>query len=412
MNTKKTIPYYFSQAGAFAVIATCFFIPFSTAYIALFSVLAVLFWVLSGKFMELPQILKNSPVSLVAFLLFLLFVIGIAYSPANLLDSLSNLKKYRELIFFPIVISLLSDKPWARVAAEYSFIAGCIVLMLVSFGMSLSLITSHRFGDSLVYHITHSFFMAILIYWSAQRATESRQDRYFWLFTGAVALANLTFLAPGRIGMLVLICLAVLYTVQHFSLKMQLIGFMLLATASTTLYLSSGNVSQRINEAINEIQTYEQGSARTSMGMRLDWYNDCLVLFKEKPVFGHGTGGFEVAHDKLIEGTTIKHTGNPHNEYLFIAVQLGAVGLALFLLLLAAMLSASFKLARPDRWMLQGIVVSMAVGCTLNSFLYDSQQGHYFVFLSSVFLATSRKNSLTRQVKISSDYHANSAANK
>ena len=357
--------------------------------------LAVLFWILSGEFLKLPQTVKNSPVSLVALLLFLLFVIGLAYSPADLADGLSNLKKYRELIFFPIVISLLSGKQWARTAAEYSFIAGCIVLMLVSFGMSLSLITSHRFGNSLVYHITHSFFMAILVYWSAQRATEeSRQDRYFWLFTGAVALANLTFLAPGRIGMLVLIFLAVLYTVQHFSLKMQLIGFMLLATISATLYLSSDNVSKRINEAIDEIQTYQQGSARTSMGMRLDWYNDCLILFKEKPVFGHGTGGFEVAHDKLIEGTTIKRTGNPHNEYLFIAVQLGAVGLSLFLLLLATMIFSSFKLTKPERWMLQGIVVSMAVGCTLNSFLYDSQQGHYFVFLSSVFLAAPWKNSL------------------
>jgi O-antigen ligase len=395
LNTKKTIPYYFSQAGTYAVIATCFFIPFSTAFTALFSMLAVLFWILSGEFLKLPQTVKNSPVSLVALLLFLLFVIGLAYSPADLADGLSNLKKYRELIFFPIVISLLSGKQWARTAAEYSFIAGCIVLMLVSFGMSLSLITSHRFGNSLVYHITHSFFMAILVYWSAQRATEeSRQDRYFWLFTGAVALANLTFLAPGRIGMLVLIFLAVLYTVQHFSLKMQLIGFMLLATISATLYLSSDNVSKRINEAIDEIQTYQQGSARTSMGMRLDWYNDCLILFKEKPVFGHGTGGFEVAHDKLIEGTTIKRTGNPHNEYLFIAVQLGAVGLSLFLLLLATMIFSSFKLAKPERWMLQGIVVSMAVGCTLNSFLYDSQQGHYFVFLSSVFLAAPWKNSL------------------
>jgi len=403
LNTKKTIPYYFSQAGTYAVIATCFFIPFSTAFTALFSVLAVLFWILSGEFLELPKTVKNSPVSLIALLLFLLFVIGLAYSPADLADGLSNLKKYRELIFFPIVISLLSGRQWARTAAEYSFIAGCIVLMLVSFGMSLSLITSHRFGDSLVYHITHSFFMAILIYWSAQRAAEeSRQDRYFWLFTGAVALANLTFLAPGRIGMLVLIFLAVLYTVQHFSLKMQLIGFMLLATVSATLYLSSDNVSKRINEAIGEIQTYKQGSARTSMGMRLDWYNDCLILFKEKPVFGHGTGGFEVAHDKLIEDTTIKRTGNPHNEYLFIAVQLGAVGLSLFLLLLAAMIFSSFKLAKPDRWMLQGIVVSMAVGCTLNSFLYDSQQGHYFVFLSSVFLAAPWKNSLD-QLALSSE---------
>lgn len=394
LNTKKTLSYHLSQAGAFSVIATCFFIPFSTAFTALFSILAVLFWVLSGKFMELPEILQSSPVSLVAVLLFLLFVIGLVYSPADLADGLSNLKKYRELIFFPIVISLLRGKPWARTSAEYSFIAGCIVLMIVSFGMSLSLITSHRFGDSLVYHITHSFFMSVLIFWSAHRAAESKQDRYFWLFIGAVALANLTFLAPGRIGMVVLLCLAVLYTIQRFSFKMQLIGFMLLAALSTTLYLSSENVSSRLDEAIDEIRTYEQGSSRTSMGMRLDWYTDCLVLFKEKPIFGHGTGGFEVAHDKLIEGTTIKRTGNPHNEYLFIAVQLGVAGLFLFLLVLATMLFSSLKLPKPDRWLLQGVVVSMIIGCTLNSFLYDSQQGHYFVFISCIFLAASQKNSL------------------
>ena len=393
MKTKKTIPYYLSQAGAYSVIATCFFIPFSTAFTALFSILAILCWLLSGKFMELPQILRNSPASLVAFVLFLLFIIGLLYSPADLSDGLSNLKKYRELIFFPIVISLIRGKRWAQVGAENSFLAGCIVLMIVSFGMSLSLITSDRFGDSLVYHITHSFFISILTFWSAHRAVDSRQDKYFWMFIGIVALVNLTFLAPGRIGMLVLLCLGVLYCIQRFTFKMQLVGFLLLTVLSTGLYFTSDNVSSRINEAAQEIQTYkhEQGSSRSSMGMRLDWYNNCLILFTEKPIIGHGTGGFAVAHKNLIKGTTVKPTGNPHNEYLFIAVQLGIVGLFFYLLLLATMWLSSMKLQKPDSWKLQGIVVSMATGCLLNSFLYDSQQGHYFVFLACVFLATSKK---------------------
>jgi len=395
LKTKKHISYYLSQAGTFSVIATCFFIPFSTAFTALFSILAVIFWILSGQILNLPQILKKYPTALCATFLFLLFIIGLLYSPADLGDALSNLKKYRELIFFPIVISLLQGKPWARVSAENSFIAGCIVLMLVSYGMTLSLITSHRFGDSLVYHITHSFFMAILTFWSAHRAAESRQDRYFWLFIAIVALVNLTFIAPGRIGMLVLICLAVLYCIQRFSLKMQFLSLLLLTTLFTSLYFTSENVSFRIKEAVNEIQTYEPGSSRSSMGMRLDWYKDCLTLIKEKPIFGHGTGGFKVAHDKLIDGTAIKPTDNPHNEYLFITVQLGVVGLFFFLLLLAIQLFSSLKMQKPDRWLLQGVVVSMATGCLLNSFLYDSQQGHYFIFLSCIFLATSQKESLT-----------------
>ncbi len=399
MDSRKPITYYFSQAGTFAVIATCFFIPFSTAFTALFSSLAVLFWILSGTFLKLPEILKTSLVSLIAILLFLLFLAGLLYSPAELSDGLSNLKKYRELIFFPIVISLLREKRWAQVSAENGFIAGCIVLMLVSFGMSLSLITSDRFGDSLVYHITHSFFMAILIFWSAHRAAESRQDRYFWLFIAIVALFNITFVAPGRIGMLLLLFLGILYCIQRFSFKMQMAGFLLLSILSATLYFSSENISSRISGAIDEIRTYEyeQGSSRTSMGMRLDWYKNCLVLFKERPVFGYGTGGFEVAHDNLIKNTAIKPTDNPHNEYLFIAVQLGGVGLFFFLLLLSAEILSSLKMQKPDRWLLQGIVVSMAIGCLFNSFLYDSLQGHYFAFLSAVMLTarqTEEKNEI------------------
>ncbi len=393
MNSKKSITYYLTQAGAFSVIATCFFIPFSTAFTGLFSSLAVFFWIISGNFLKLPNILKTSPVSLVALLLFLLFLIGLLYSPAELTDGLSNLKKYRELIFFPIVISLLSGRRWAQVGAANGFIAGCIVLMLVSFGMTLSLITSDRFGDSLVYHITHSFFMAILIFWSAHRAASSKQDRYFWLFILFVALVNITFVAPGRIGMLVLAFLGVLYCIQRFSFKKQTVGIILLSILSATLYFSSDNISSRISSAIDEIQTYEQGSSRSSMGMRLDWYTNCLVLFKEKPFFGYGTGGFEVAHDDLIKDTKIKPTDNPHNEYLFIAVQLGGAGLFLFLLLLSTELVSSLKLAKPDRWLLQGVVVSMAIGCLFNSFLYDSLQGHYFSFISAVLLSSLQNRS-------------------
>jgi len=395
LASKKSITYYLSQAGAFAVVATCFFIPFSTAFTALFSILAVLFWILSGNFLKLPKILKTSPVSLVATLLFSLFLIGLLYSPAELSDGLSNLKKYRELIFFPIVISLLRNKRWAQVSAENCFIAGCIVLLLVSFGMSLSLITSDRFGDSLVYHITHSFFMAILIFWSAHRAAHSRQDRYFWLFIATVALFNITFVAPGRIGMLVLIFLGILYCIQRFSFKMQMAGFLLLALLCTALYFSSENISSRISGAIDEIEMYEPGSSRSSMGMRLDWYSNCLELFMKKPVFGYGTGGFEVAHDNLIKGSETKPTDNPHNEYLFIAVQLGGTGLFLFLLLMSMEIVASLKLEKPGKWILQGVVVSMAIGCLLNSFLYDSLQGHYFAFLSAVLLSGSQQKFLT-----------------
>ncbi len=395
MNKKKTLTYYFYQAGLFSIIAACFFIPFSTAFTSLFSGLTILFWVLSGQFTRLPETLKSSPVTLVATLLFLYFIIGLLYSPAELSDGLSNLKKYRELIYFPILVSFLQGNYKAQINAENAFVSGCIVLLLVSFGMSFSLIPSDRYGDSLVYHITHSFFMAILTFWAAHRTADSRQYRYFWLVVAIAALVNIGFIAPGRIGMLVIVFLAALFCIQRFSFKMQITGFLLVSTICGALYFSSNNISTRINEAVAEVQTYEPGSSRTSMGMRFDWYRDCLTLIDKRPVFGHGTGGFAVAHDELIKNSTTQPTDNPHNEYLFITTQLGLVGLFLFLLLLGMQLLCSVKLPKPDIWLLQGVVVSMGAGCLFNSFLYDSQQGHYFVFLTCIFIATSERSTLT-----------------
>lgn len=388
---------FFTRASIFSVIATCFFIPLSTAFTALFSILTVLFWILSGRFMNLPKILKNYPAALVSLLLFLLFVIGLLYSPAELSDALSNLKKYRELILLPIVISLLDGRPGPRINAINSFVAGCIVLMLVSFFMKLGIIPSDRYGNSLVYHITHSFFMAVLAFWAAHRTADSKQYRYFWLIVTFAALANIGYVAPGRIGMLVLIVLGLVFCTQRFSFRMQVAAILILAGLCSALYFSSENISSRINKAIAEVQAYEHehGCSRTSMGMRLDWYIDCVTLFQKKPVFGYGTGGFAVAHDQLIKGTGVQRTDNPHNEYLFIAVQLGSIGLLLFLLLFFLALLKSSKMHRPDGWLLQGVIISMATGCLLNSFLYDSQQGHFFAFLAAALLASSQRHSLT-----------------
>jgi O-antigen ligase len=73
---------------------------------------------------------------------------------------------------------------------------------------------------------------------------------------------------------------------------------------------------------------------------------------------------------------------------MFIGVQLGLTGLALFLALLASQWIAAAGLNRHSRFLLQGIVLTMATGCLMNSFLFDSHQGHFYAFLSALLLAS------------------------
>jgi hypothetical protein len=48
-----------------------------------------------------------------------------------------------------------------------------------------------------------------------------------------------------------------------------------------------------------------------------------------------------------------------------------------------------------DKYLVQGVILAMMTGCIMNSFLFDSHQGHFFAFLSGIFFASAPHRSLT-----------------
>jgi O-antigen ligase len=389
MAQLKTMQSACTRMGVWAVIGTCFCIPLSTSLMDTCSGLVVLFWLLSGRALLLIRMVRHNPVLLLSSGLFLLFVTGVFFSPADLSYSLSVLMKYRELLLLPLAASLLADDERAVLRAENAFLAGTILLLLISFAMAFSLMPSAKYGNSLLFHITHSFFMAILSFWALQRALDAERERYFWFLVFAAATINIIFIAPGRTGMLAYAVLMFLALMQRISQKGRLAGCLLFFLMIPVGFFTSDNISSRVQQALQDIIHYEPGAARTSLGMRLDWWGNSLRLIDEKPVYGHGTGSFAVKQQELIKGTMTKPTDNPHNEYLFIGVQLGYSGLAVFIALLLSQWLCASAFAPQRRFLLQGVVLTMATGCMLNSFLFDSHQGHFYAFISALFFSSS-----------------------
>ncbi len=355
------------------------------------SILAAVCWILSGKIFSLPRLMLDYKPVFWAVTLFLLFIAGLAYSPVPMNDALTGLKKYRELIFFAMTVSLMSGYDNARRLAEDSFILGCVILLVISYGIFFSIIPSERYGYSVVYHITHSFFMAILAFWCLQRAFDSRQYRYLWLVIFIAATINLFYVAPGRTGMLVYIALIPLSLFQHLSFRKSVAAVLVATLAIGLAFSTSTNFSSRVREALNEIRGYQAESSRTSLGMRFDWWQNSIDLIVQKPVFGHGTGSFKAVQSELIKGGKTKPSDNPHNEYLMVAVQAGLVGLGIWLLLLGTQFLASFRLQPPRRYLLQGVVIAMAGACLMNSFLHDSQPGHFYAFITAILCIRPQK---------------------
>lgn len=386
MNTSK-ITSHIESVGLYSLVASCFFIPLSSSLMGATTILALICWIVSGKIRELPKLILTNRLVLIATALFCLLLAGVFYSPAATGDALSTLKKYRELVLFVMALSYLQNRENIAVLGERFFVTGSILLLSISYAMYFGLIPTEKFGYSTVYHITHSFFMALLSFWVLQKIILSPRFRLFFCFIFITTCINLFYIAPGRTGMFVFVALIILTILQHLSLKKSLIGMLICSAILGATFISSENFSTRFHEAVVEIQNYHPGSSRTSLGMRFDWWHNSITLLEEKPVLGHGTGSFEVEQQRLIKGTKTMKSDNPHNEFLFIGVQVGLVGVFLYLALLGGLFGASFKKPLPSKYLLQGVVTAMFCGCLMNSFLFDSHQGHFFAIISAILLS-------------------------
>ena len=376
--------------GTVSLCLACFFTPLSTSLLGLFSILAVAAWILSGGLLDLPRLFRANPSSLVALLLFCLMAASLSYSPIDPAEGLATLRKYRELLLMPVIFSLLSLGTVPRQQAQLSFLAGCIVLMTISYLGYFEIFDTGRYGYSIVFHITHSFFMAVLGFWAMHKSiTQNWQSwkRYMWLAVSGAAIINLFYIAPGRTGMFVFCCLTILYLYQRWSLTKWAVAIVIFLALLFGAYQTSNNFSVRVNEAIDEIVDYKPGKSRTSIGQRFDWWKVSLQLISEKPFFGHGAGSFEMAHNRA-KSSRITPTDNPHNEYLFIATQFGLVGLALFLLMIGLQLQEAKGIGIHDRQLLHGVLLALLAGSLMNSLLFDSQQGHFYLFMSGALLTT------------------------
>jgi len=387
---------FFRRLGEMSLIAACFFLPLSVSLMNVAAMLMALCWLLSGKCLEFLATLRQSPTALIAVALFLLLAASLVYTTAPLAYGLDILGKYRKLLYLPIVLSLAGDAPLTRRRAVDAFLWGCAALMLISYCKWITALFGitafiDRHGYSVVHYITHTFFMAVFLFFLIERGIDGKGPRP-WLFAAALfAGFNLFYLTPGRTGWAVCAALLFFSCLRRLSWRGLALGVLVLAAFAAITWQSSSMVSQRYHDLFEETRHYQPGASRTSMGQRYDFWRNAASLFAESPWLGKGIGSFPGEQKKLVAalGQSTTPSDNPHNQYLFLAEETGIAGLLLFIALLAAPLfEARKKNMPPDvRRQTQGIVLAMALGCLANSFLFDSQQGHFFILVTGALLA-------------------------
>ena len=379
------------EYGSFVTALWVLSIYFSTSLAIILSGLLGLFWLLSAQFMVLPDTLKKNPVAAWSLFLFLWFILGSSYTSAMPSDAFSMLMKYRELVFIPVLFSFLSTERY-RSWVWKAFVIASVSTLLISYLMDMGILDfREQGGATFKSRITHSIFISFFAFFCAHKAYDGQRYAKLFLALFILCLYNLFFMVDGRTGQLIVVLLILLFGVQRFTKKYVLLMVLVMAIL-LGFFLAFSDKAARISEGFASTQAYLQShpeKTEVTVGARLTFWRYSLKLIAEKPLLGHGTGSFEKEYDRIAhdEHLTAK---NPHNEFLMIGVQLGFTGLLIYLGFLASQYYYARNLPNKEKWLAQGILLSLMVTSLFNTPIMDHAEGHWFVSMIALCFASLR----------------------
>jgi len=377
---------------SFIIIAIGVSIPVSTVLTNIFVFSALLLLLIEGHYKLYLKILSQNIIALISLTFFALVLLGMLYSPAHFKETLSIVSKYRELFFIVIFILLFQEDK----TRQWGIQAFIFIMIITLFLSCIIAVTGWEIGkgtadNPVVFknHISQGILMSLAAYFLAVQAWQNEKWRKWRVGITLLAIYNVVFMTQGRTGYVALACLILLFFYQCYTFRGILLGIIAVCILSTIAYFYSENAKMRIAEASRDMKKYQQGQTVGSIALRLEFLKNGAILSLQNPILGGGTGSFDLAYKKLSKIKVLRHTNNPHNEYLMISVQWGVLGLAIFLYLLYQQWRLSYRLNKENQWFAQGIVLTMCVGCLVNSLLLDFTEGHIYAYFTALFYAKS-----------------------
>jgi O-antigen ligase len=392
------------DAARVCLLVTAASLPLSTAVTNLFAALALLCWALSGQWTPAARAIAAEPAAWLCVALFGALAAGVAWSLAPLHDAASMLLKYRNLLLFGVAMFLFAEARW-RVRLLSAFLGGAVLLLALSYAISFGLMEygdSHHFSSTqnavmLKNPITHGFIMSLLAYGTAVIALRSAGARCWTLTAVALlAAANVWFAVQGRTGYFVLTGLVLWLGYSRWRIKGLGIALFALCVAFAAAFQWAPIFKGRVAQAVEEAQDYrvQAHPGETSIGSRLHFWIRSAQWMAGHPMLGAGTGGWAEAFYEATAGDDAymhnRDRDHPHNEYINLAVQLGPLGLALFVALLVVAFRRAGYLTDEYAALAQGFVLAFAMGSMFNDLFRDSTESHMWAVLGGALFGASR----------------------
>ncbi|MEQ1773347.1 MAG: O-antigen ligase family protein [Burkholderiales bacterium] len=384
-----------NHSGRYAAIGLGFTIPLSVALDNTLLGLLVVGWIVGGCYAVKWATIKNNIVCLGTLALFAVLLLGAFLGVQSATDAQQHLIKYLDLAIVPVFAYYFRD-PVTRQRGLLAFAAAMTLVLACSFLVKFGVL---EFGGPIKgtplspvvfkFRVTHNFLMAFSAFLFIRLAMAStlKAERVIFGVLGLLAVGNVTLMVEGATGYIILLALSLVLVFSVLPKRLAMVAIIAIPMIACVLAAVPGPFAKRVSTITKEIEAWRPGTSAqySSAGLRLEFYKNTLEIVAEHPVVGVGTGGFPKAYAEKVRGTGMAETQNPHNEYLMIAAQTGLIGLLALLGLFAMQWIAAKRLpTRLETGLAHGLVVTMVIGCLLNSLLLDHTEGLFYAWLTGL----------------------------
>jgi len=335
----------FNKYIKYLIVAFAFALPISKAGTVLFSVLMVLLWLVEGNFKLKWKELKESKFIILLFSLIIFSCVSVLWAPDTMF-AIEFMRKYWHFLVIPVIYTSVNKKNINPIIM--GFLIGMLISEIVSYGIFFEIIHYKNILPSnptpFLDHMNYGTYLAFASLLLLNKFFFEDNIRYKILYFMYFLLTTSSlFLNGSRTGQVIFI--GSIFIVGFLNIKNKFKSFifmtLLIFSIVSISYKVSPNFNNRANQAIQDVSMIIVNSDFSgSFGQRVSLWIAGSNIFKDNILLGTGIGnelnGFHYYANKYnfvhYKNMNLDNTGfiDFHNSFVQYAVQLGIIGLILF----------------------------------------------------------------------------------
>jgi O-antigen ligase len=377
-----------------SAIITAISAPISTAATNISIVAMLLAWLASGEALRSLKISAEQAAGKMFLLFFAWLILGTLYANTPWGDKIDTLLSWKKLAFTFLLFGLFYQAHWKKLFVK-SYLIVMVAAALIAVSLWLADFSVRPERDPGIFMTNYSsqsmaFIAAVvccIFLLKQQLSTEKK------LLLGAVIalfIFNIFFVSAARSGYIAFPFAVVfaLYCLYGFKKLPYILG--ITGIALTIIAFTSTTFQQRTEKGLTEKANYQNDKELTSIGFRVNVAKNTVELIKERPVFGYGTSSFKATYSPYVANKYSDWRGapttDPHNQYLFVWLENGLIGLLLFLAYIYIAIRQGLKY-QPYGTIAASVLVAVCASSLFNSHFKTFPEGYLLAFFVGILLA-------------------------